>query len=96
MRTLYPALEPYDHGYLPLDGEHAIYYEQCGNPEGKPAVFVHGGPGGGGDKGARRFFDPRRYRIIVFDQRGAGRSRPKASLTDNTTNHLVADMERLR
>ena len=95
-RTLYPALEPYDHGYLPLDGEHAIYYEQCGNPEGKPAVFVHGGPGGGGDKGARRFFDPRRYRIIVFDQRGAGRSRPKASLTDNTTNHLVADMERLR
>lgn len=96
LRTLYPALEPYDHGYLPLDGEHAIYYEQCGNPEGKPAVFVHGGPGGGGDKGARRFFDPRRYRIIVFDQRGAGRSRPKASLTDNTTNHLVADMERLR
>ena len=96
LRTLYPALEPYDHGYLPLDGEHAVYYEQCGNPEGKPAVFVHGGPGGGGDKGARRFFDPEHYRIIVFDQRGAGRSRPKALLEDNTTAALIADMERLR
>jgi proline iminopeptidase len=96
LRTLYPALEPYDQGYLPLDGEHAVYYEQCGNEDGKPAVFVHGGPGGGGDTGARRFFDPRRYRIVVFDQRGAGRSRPAASLTDNTTAHLIADMERLR
>ena len=96
LRTLYPALEPYDHGYLPLDGDHAVYYEQCGNADGKPAVFVHGGPGGGGDTGARRFFDPQRYRIVVFDQRGAGRSRPAASLTDNTTAHLIADMERLR
>ncbi len=83
-------------GVLPPDGEHVIYYEQCGNPDGKPAVFVHGGPGGGGDLGARRFFDPRHYRIIVFDQRGAGRSRPHASLKDNTTAHLIADMERLR
>ncbi len=96
LRTLYPALEPYDNGYLPLDGDHAVYYEQCGNPEGKPAVFVHGGPGGGGDKGARQFFDPGHYRIIVFDQRGAGRSRPKASLEDNNTAALIADMERLR
>ena len=96
LRTLYPALEPYDHGFLPADGEHVVYYEQCGNPDGKPAVFVHGGPGGGGDRNARRFFDPERYRIIVFDQRGAGRSKPHASLEHNTTAHLIADMERLR
>ena len=95
-RTLYPPLEPYDQGSLLVGGGHAIYYEQCGNPGGKPAVFVHGGPGAGGDVGARRFFDPSRYRIVVFDQRGAGRSRPFASLTDNTTWHLVADMEALR
>ena len=95
-RVLYPPLEPYGQGSLLVGGEHAIYYEQCGNPHGKPAVFVHGGPGGGGDVGARRFFDPDRYRIVVFDQRGAGRSRPFASLTDNTTWHLVADMEMLR
>lgn len=95
-RVLYPPPEPFDQGSLLVGGEHAIYYEQCGNPQGKPAVFVHGGPGGGGDVGARRFFDPDRYRIVVFDQRGAGRSRPFASLTDNTTWHLVADMEMLR
>ena len=93
---LYPPLEPYDHGFLEVGADHAVYYEQCGNPDGKAAVFVHGGPGAGGDVGARRFFDPAGYRIIVFDQRGAGRSRPEASLTDNTTWHLVADMERLR
>ncbi|MCY3730118.1 MAG: prolyl aminopeptidase [Rhodospirillaceae bacterium] len=95
-RRLYPPLEPYDHGFLEVGAGHAVYYEQCGNPDGKAAVFVHGGPGAGGDVGARRFFDPAGYRIIVFDQRGAGRSRPEASLTDNTTWHLVADMERLR
>lgn len=95
-RTLYPPLAPFDHGFLEVGGEHTVYYEQCGNPDGKAAVFVHGGPGGGGDVGARRFFDPSGYRIIVFDQRGAGRSRPEASLTDNTTWHLVADMELLR
>jgi len=94
-RSLYPVLEPYDRGYLPRDG-HEIYYEQCGNPAGKPAVFVHGGPGGGGDENARRFFDPRAYRIVIFDQRGAGRSRPFASLENNTTWDLVADMDALR
>jgi proline iminopeptidase len=77
-------------------GAHEIYYEQSGNPAGKAALFVHGGPGAGGDVNARRFFDPNGYRIVVFDQRGAGRSRPHASLEDNTTWHLVADMERLR
>ena len=95
-RTLYPSLEPYDHGFLEVGDGHTVYYEQCGNAEGKPALFVHGGPGAGGDIGARRFFDPSGYRIIVFDQRGAGRSRPEASLSDNTTWHLVADMELLR
>jgi proline iminopeptidase len=73
-----------------------MYYEQSGNAQGKPALFVHGGPGGGGDVNSRRFFDPDRYRIVVFDQRGSGRSRPHASLEANTTWHLVADMERLR
>jgi proline iminopeptidase len=75
---------------------HEIYYEEGGNPRGKPAVFVHGGPGAGANETSRRFFDPRRYRIVVFDQRGCGRSRPHASLEDNTTWHLVADMEALR
>jgi proline iminopeptidase len=95
-QALYPSLQPYDRGWLDVGDGHELYYEQCGNSRGKPAVFVHGGPGGGGDENARRFFDPVRYRIIVFDQRGAGRSRPHASLHCNTTWHLVADMERLR
>ncbi len=95
LRSLYPRLSPFDHGYLRRDG-HEIYYEQCGNPAGKPALFVHGGPGGGGDKNARRFFDPRAYRIVNLDQRGAGRSRPFASLERNTTWALVADIEALR
>ena len=95
-RTLYPSLEPYDHGFLEVGDGHTVYYEQCGNADGKPALCVHGGPGGGGVIGARRFFDPSGYRIVVFDQRGAGRSRPEASLSDNTTWHLVADMELLR
>jgi len=95
-RTLYPAIEPYDTGYLRVSPTHEIYYEQCGNPLGKPAVFVHGGPGAGSSPSARGFFDPKRYRIVVFDQRGCGRSRPHASLEDNTTWHLVADMEQLR
>jgi proline iminopeptidase len=94
-RQLYPAIEPFDSGFLEVDG-HSIYYEQCGNPQGKPALFVHGGPGAGGDTNARRFFDPAGYRIVVFDQRGSGRSRPHASLENNTTWHLVADMEALR
>jgi proline iminopeptidase len=95
LRELYPPLEPYDHGFLER-GPHRIYYEQCGNPHGKPALFVHGGPGGGGDLKARRFFDPAGYRIVNFDQRGAGRSTPFASLKDNTTWDLVADIEALR
>jgi proline iminopeptidase len=95
-RTQYPPIEPFDTGYLAVGDGHELYYEQSGNPEGKPALFVHGGPGGGGDANARRFFDPARYRIVVFDQRGSGRSRPHASLEANTTWHLVADIERLR
>ena len=95
-RKLYPSIEPYRTGRLRVSPQHEIYYEECGNPRGKPAVFVHGGPGAGADARSRRFFDPRRYRIVVFDQRGCGRSRPHASLVDNTTWHLVADMEQLR
>jgi proline iminopeptidase len=94
--TQYPPIEPYDTGYLAVGDGHEMYYEQSGTPAGKPALFVHGGPGGGGDVNARRFFDPKRYRIVVFDQRGSGRSRPHASLEANTTWHLVADMELLR
>ncbi len=95
-RKLYPAIEPYRMGHLEVPGGHEIYWEECGNPRGKPALFVHGGPGAGADARARRFFDPRRYRIVLFDQRGCGRSRPHASLEQNTTWDLVADMERLR
>ena len=95
-RTLYPAIEPHRSGHLRVSPLHEIYWEECGNPRGKPAVFVHGGPGAGAGTGSRRFFDPERYRIVLFDQRGCGRSRPHASLEDNTTWHLVADMEKLR
>jgi len=95
-RELYPPTEPFDSGFLELDAGHRVYYEQCGNPLGKPALFLHGGPGAGGDVNARRFFDPAKYRIVLFDQRGSGRSLPKVSLANNTTWHLVADIERLR
>jgi proline iminopeptidase len=95
-RDLYPAIEPYRHGYLRVSELHEIYYEESGNPAGKPALFLHGGPGAGSDRRARQFFDPHHYRIVVFDQRGCGRSRPSASLVENTTWHLVADIERLR
>ena len=95
-RTQYPAIEPNRSGWLRVSPVHEIYWEECGNPNGKPALFVHGGPGAGADPRSRRFFDPRRYRIVLFDQRGCGRSRPHASLEDNTTWHLVADMELLR
>ncbi len=95
-RELYPEIEPFDSGYLDVSPVHSLYYEQCGNPEGKPAVFLHGGPGGGGGTKPRRFFDPETYRIVLFDQRGCGRSRPHAALEDNTTWHLVDDIERLR
>jgi proline iminopeptidase len=95
-RTLYPEIERYDSGTLRVSDLHTLYYEQCGNPQGKPVVFVHGGPGAGCGPDSRRFFDPARYRIVLFDQRGAGRSTPHAELVDNTTWDLVADMERLR
>jgi proline iminopeptidase len=95
-RGLFPPVEPYRQGYLPVGDGHEIYWEECGNPQGKPVVFLHGGPGAGCDARARRFFDPARYRILLFDQRGCGRSRPHASLEHNTTWDLVADIERLR
>lgn len=94
-RQLYPAAEPYRTGHLEVDG-HSIYFEEVGTPAGKPAVFVHGGPGAGAQPFDRRFFDPDRYRLILFDQRGCGRSQPHASLERNTTPDLIADMERLR
>ena len=92
---LFPPIRPYQNGFLFLDG-HEIYYEQSGNPNGKPAVFLHGGPGGGGSEDVRRFFDPDIYRIVVFDQRGCGRSKPHALLENNTTWDLVSDIEHLR
>jgi proline iminopeptidase len=95
-RALYPEIEPYDAGQLKVSELHTLYYEQSGNPNGKPVVFLHGGPGGGTNAKCRRFFDPAVYRIVLFDQRGCGRSTPHAELTDNTTWHLVADIERLR
>ncbi|MGX5730688.1 prolyl aminopeptidase [Pseudoxanthomonas beigongshangi] len=96
MRTLYPDIEPYDTGTLKVDDRHTLYYEQCGNPDGKPVVLLHGGPGGGCSPKMRRFHDPAKYRIILFDQRGSGRSIPHADLVDNTTWDLVADIEKLR
>ena len=93
--SLYPHIEPYNHGYIEVD-EHKIYFEECGNPNGKPAVFLHGGPGGGGSTSVRKFFNPDSYRIIIFDQRGCGRSEPHGCLTNNTTWDLVDDIEKLR
>ncbi|MFI1934518.1 prolyl aminopeptidase [Streptomyces sp. NPDC020330] len=98
---LYPPIEPYESGMLDVgDGNH-VYWEACGNPDGKPALVVHGGPGSGCSPRARRYFDPDRYRVVLFDQRGCGRSTPHASdpatdMSHNTTAHLIADMERLR
>ncbi len=92
----HPAIKPYNVGMLRVSPEHEIYYEESGNPDGKPVVFLHGGPGGGTDAKMRRFFDPRRYRIVLFDQRGCGQSKPSASLVDNTTWDLVADIEAIR
>jgi proline iminopeptidase len=101
MRRMYPEIEPYDAGLLDVGDGQAIYWETCGNPDGKPVVFLHGGPGGGSSADHRRLFDPARYRIVLFDQRGCGRSTPHASaaeydLSANTTWHLVADIEKLR
>jgi proline iminopeptidase len=95
-KYLYPSIEPYDHGFLKVSETHTIYYEQSGNANGKPVVFLHGGPGAGCDDKQRCFFDPEVYRIVLFDQRGCGKSTPYACLEDNTTWHLVADIEQLR
>src|SRR5258706_2556510 len=94
--SFYPDIQPYRSGYLQVSPTHSLYYEESGNPHGKPVVFLHGGPGGGTSPKQRRFFDPARYRIVLFDQRGCGKSRPHASLEDNTTWHLVSDIEQLR
>jgi proline iminopeptidase len=96
MRQFYPELQPYNRGRLRVSDLHEIYYEECGNPQGKPAVVLHGGPGGGITPFLRRVHDPKLYRIILFDQRGCGQSSPNAELRENTTWHLVADMEALR
>ncbi|WP_459695207.1 prolyl aminopeptidase [Acidisoma sp. C75] len=95
-RDLFPEITPYASGYLPREGGHSLYWEQSGNPRGQPALFLHGGPGAGAGAIHRRFFDPRIWRAVLFDQRGAGRSRPMGSLEHNTTPHLVADIEALR
>lgn len=93
---LYPEIAPYQTGYLPVEGGHVIYWEQVGNPRGKPVLFLHGGPGAGAGAVHRRFFDPSVWRVLIFDQRGAGRSTPLASLVANTTQDLIADIEALR
>ena len=93
---LYPEIEPHASGLIDLDGCHKMYWEISGNPNGMPVVFLHGGPGAGASPSHRRFFDPGHYRIIIFDQRGSGRSRPFAEIKNNSTQHLIADMERLR
>ena len=94
-QILYPAIEPYNSGFI-KSGVHEIYFEECGNPKGKPAIFLHGGPGGGAGKFSRRFFNPKKYRIVLFDQRGCGKSKPHTCLEDNTTWHLVQDIESIR
>jgi proline iminopeptidase len=96
LRGLYPPVEPFASGMLDVGDGHEIYWEMAGNPDGKPAVFLHGGPGGGISPKHRGLFDPERYRVLLFDQRGCGRSTPHAELKANTTWHLVADIERLR
>ncbi|KAK6119905.1 hypothetical protein DH2020_046352 [Rehmannia glutinosa] len=95
-RGLYPDIELYNTGFLKVSDIHTIYYEQSGNPDGYPVVFLHGGPGGGTSPSNRKFFDPNFYRIILFDQRGAGRSTPHACLEENTTWDLIEDIEKLR
>jgi proline iminopeptidase len=95
-RTLYPPIEPYQTGMLDVGDGHTLYWELCGNPDGKPVVFLHGGPGGGSSPDHRRQFNPDKYNILVFDQRGCGKSTPYASLDANTTWHLVDDIEKLR
>jgi proline iminopeptidase len=93
---LFPEIGPFQSGTLPLDGGHSMYWEEVGNPDGRPVLFLHGGPGAGAGAVHRRFFDPAFWRVVIFDQRGAGRSTPLGELAENTTPHLVADIERLR
>jgi proline iminopeptidase len=93
---LFPEIGPFENGYLPLSASHVMYWEQVGNPRGRPVLFLHGGPGAGAGSVHRRFFDPDFWRIVIFDQRGAGRSRPLGSLEDNTTPDLISDIEVLR
>ncbi|MGI9308822.1 MAG: prolyl aminopeptidase [Gammaproteobacteria bacterium] len=95
-RNLYPPAAPWNSGQLRVSGQHELYFEESGSPGGKPVVFLHGGPGAGANAAARRFFDPQKYRIVVFDQRGCGRSTPHACLEENTTQDLIDDIERLR
>jgi proline iminopeptidase len=95
-RDFYPEIEPYMTGALPVSALHTLYFEQSGNPEGQPVVFLHGGPGGGTDPDHRRYFDPKKYRILLFDQRGCGQSTPHAEIKENTTWDLVADIEKIR
>lgn len=96
MKTKYPPIEPYQTGYLPVSGGHELYWEESGNPKGKPVIFLHGGPGSGTEPGHRCYFNPSLYRIVLMDQRGSGKSKPHSSLNENTTWHLVADVEALR
>ncbi|MDQ3541022.1 MAG: prolyl aminopeptidase [Chloroflexota bacterium] len=101
MRDRFPVVDPFDSGMLQVGDGHRVYWECCGNPDGKPAIYLHGGPGSGASPGQRRFFDPDVYRVVLFDQRGSGRSRPladdpDADLSANTTAHLIADIEALR
>jgi len=93
--SLYPKIEPYNWGYMDVGAGHKMYYEECGNPNGRPILFVHGGPGAGCDEESRRYFDPKKWRIILFDQRGSGRSKPFGSIRQNTTQALVSDMTKL-
>lgn len=96
LRELFSSIEPYAKGTLQVDDIHTLYWEEAGNPEGVPVVFLHGGPGAGATPTHRRFFDPAAWRIVIFDQRGAGRSRPLGETRNNTTDHLIADIEVLR
>lgn len=96
LRSFYPEIEPFKTEFLKVSDLHTIYVEQCGNPQGKPVIFLHGGPGGGISPDHRRYFDPKHYHIILLDQRGSGRSTPAAELHDNTTWHLIEDIEKIR